>query len=171
MAAAPQPYADSFFTSASGCALNRYTLAENPSAALPSLTRIATRIPYTLAENLGPLLRSLTPETGIHLGKTHPSPFPALRGSLRGSLIRLRKAYRWHSSFLRRFLPLFRGGRARFFLILEPDSWLLKFQQMTLRCPVLIALGPSCIGKTEWVLSLFKRPLACSPATWSSFLI
>ena len=130
MGVVPQPYADSFFCSASGSARNHYTLAETSSAALPALTRIATRTPYTLEENLsGP------------------------------------------SSFLRRFLPLFRAGSARFFLILEPDSWLLKFQEMALRYPVLIVFGPSCIGKTEWVLSLFKRPLACSPATWSSFLI
>ena len=61
MAAAPQPYADSFFSSASVCARSRYTLAENPSVPLPGLTRIPTPIPYTLAENLSVAFLILTP--------------------------------------------------------------------------------------------------------------
>ena len=72
MAAAPQPYANHFSTAAQVCDVKRYTLAKSQCAALPSLTRIATRILDTLAEKLGPLLRSLAPETALRLHKNPP---------------------------------------------------------------------------------------------------
>ena len=39
------------------------------------------------------------------------------------------------------------------------QAWLATFQEDRLRCPVLIVLGPSQSGKTEWAKSLFKTPL------------
>ncbi|CAE7641355.1 unnamed protein product [Symbiodinium pilosum] len=39
------------------------------------------------------------------------------------------------------------------------DAWLATFREDRLRYPVLIVLGPSQTGKTEWAKSLFKRPL------------
>ena len=75
MAAAPQPYADSFFSSASVCARSRYTLAENPSVPLPGLTRIPTPIPYTLAENLSVAFLILTPIPSSLAGRFRPLLF------------------------------------------------------------------------------------------------
>ena len=39
------------------------------------------------------------------------------------------------------------------------QAWLGTFQEDRLRYPVLIVLGPSQSGKTEWAKSLFKTPL------------
>lgn len=41
----------------------------------------------------------------------------------------------------------------------EAKSWLQLFQQDALRYPIMVVLGPSRSGKTEWAKSLFKRPL------------
>ena len=38
-------------------------------------------------------------------------------------------------------------------------SWLQQFEKDALRYPILIVLGPSRKGKTEWAKSLFKHPL------------
>ena len=60
MGVVPQPYADSFLCSANSFARNHYTFEETSPAALPTHTRIATRIPYTLAENLSVAFLILT---------------------------------------------------------------------------------------------------------------
>ena len=39
------------------------------------------------------------------------------------------------------------------------QAWLATFSEDRLRYPVLVVQGPSQTGKTEWVKSLFKRPL------------
>ena len=39
------------------------------------------------------------------------------------------------------------------------QKWLQEFQKDALRYPILIVLGPSRKGKTEWAKSLFKQPL------------
>ena len=41
----------------------------------------------------------------------------------------------------------------------EADEWLGLFDQMLLRYPILIVLGPSRLGKSEWAKSLFANPL------------
>ena len=38
-------------------------------------------------------------------------------------------------------------------------AWQAKFGQDALRYPILVVLGPSSSGKTEWAKSLFKNPL------------
>ena len=39
------------------------------------------------------------------------------------------------------------------------DEWLATFQLDALRYPILLVIGPSYSGKTEWANSLFKSPL------------
>ncbi len=41
----------------------------------------------------------------------------------------------------------------------EAKAWLNVFNQDAVRYPILIVLGPSRSGKTEWAKSLFQRPL------------
>ena len=45
----------------------------------------------------------------------------------------------------------------------EAVAWLDRFKVDALRYPILIVLGPSLTGKTEWVKSLFQRPHECPP--------
>ena len=46
-----------------------------------------------------------------------------------------------------------------FLRVPEADKWLQYFDKDALRFPILLALGPSGVGKTEWVKSLFRKPL------------
>ena len=41
----------------------------------------------------------------------------------------------------------------------EADDWLAEFAQDAMRYPVLLAHAPSFAGKSEWAVSLFKKPL------------
>ena len=41
----------------------------------------------------------------------------------------------------------------------EASAWLQLFKSDALRYPILVVLGPSHSGKTEWAKSLFKQPL------------
>ena len=41
----------------------------------------------------------------------------------------------------------------------EAQRWLKSFQTDAIRYPILVALGPSFSGKTEWAKSLFQNPL------------
>jgi hypothetical protein len=49
------------------------------------------------------------------------------------------------------------------------QAWLERFRADALRYPVLLVLGPSCCGKTEWASSLFKCPLELKVGTLSYF--
>ena len=39
------------------------------------------------------------------------------------------------------------------------DAWLLVFQKVMPRYPILIAIGPSHISRAAWVTSPFQQPL------------
>lgn len=41
----------------------------------------------------------------------------------------------------------------------EAQAWLELFKEDSLRYPILVVLGPSRAGKTEWAKSLFSKPL------------
>ena len=45
----------------------------------------------------------------------------------------------------------------------EATAWLAQFKEDALRYPVLVVLGPSHSGKTEWSKSLFRQPLERRP--------
>jgi hypothetical protein len=44
-------------------------------------------------------------------------------------------------------------------VVAEAQDWLALFKKDAMRYPILIALGPSQAGKTEWASSLFAKPL------------
>lgn len=48
-------------------------------------------------------------------------------------------------------------------------AWKAAFAQDALRYPILVVLGPSRSGKTEWVKSLFSNPLELKVGTLSHF--
>ena len=51
----------------------------------------------------------------------------------------------------------------------DAEAWLKLFQADALRYPILVVLGPSRAGKTEWAKSLFKRPLELKIGTLEFF--
>jgi hypothetical protein len=51
----------------------------------------------------------------------------------------------------------------------EVTAWLAKFKQDALRYPVLIVLGQSATGKTEWAKSNFSNPLVLRIGTLEHF--
>ena len=51
----------------------------------------------------------------------------------------------------------------------EAQAWLDKFKHDALRYPVLIVLGSSGSGKTEWAKSLFRNPLVLRIGTLEHF--
>ena len=51
----------------------------------------------------------------------------------------------------------------------EAVAWLLQFSRDALRYPLLIVIGPSFSGKTEWANSLFKKPLELQVGTLMYF--
>ena len=48
-------------------------------------------------------------------------------------------------------------------------AWLQLFEEDRLRYPILVVLGPSMSGKTEWAKSLFKMPLELKIANLTHF--
>ena len=46
-----------------------------------------------------------------------------------------------------------------FLLIPEAQEWLTAVRKDALRYPILVVIGPSRTGKTEWANSLFRHPL------------
>lgn len=58
---------------------------------------------------------------------------------------------------------------AKFPVVPAAQAWLALFQQDALRYPLLLVLGASHTGKTEWVKSLFANPLKLEVGTLSCF--
>ena len=56
-----------------------------------------------------------------------------------------------------------------FLQVPEAEQWLDHFQKDALRFPILLVLGPSFVGKTEWSKSLFKNPLELKVGTLQHF--
>ena len=75
-------------------------------------------------------------------------------GNMKRQLLRSR----WRQTGLRGFGPT-RVSTSPFPRVLEGEEWLKLFATDALRYPILVVLGPSRAGKTEWAKSLFKRPL------------
>jgi hypothetical protein len=53
--------------------------------------------------------------------------------------------------------------------MVEAQTWLNLFVKDALRYPILIVMGPSRVGKTEWAKSLFKCPLELKIGTLEHF--
>ena len=53
--------------------------------------------------------------------------------------------------------------------IAEADEWLALFQADALRYPILVVVGPSFSGKTEWANSLFANALELKVGTLTHF--
>ena len=51
----------------------------------------------------------------------------------------------------------------------DAEEWLKLFEVDALRYPILVVLGPSRAGKTEWAKSLFKHPLELKIGTLEFF--
>ena len=51
----------------------------------------------------------------------------------------------------------------------EAQAWLELFKEDSLRYPILVVLGPSRAGKTEWAKSLFSKPLELKIGTLQFF--
>ena len=51
----------------------------------------------------------------------------------------------------------------------EAQAWLELFKEDSLRYPILVVLGPSRAGKTEWAKSLFSKPLQLKIGTLQFF--
>ena len=51
----------------------------------------------------------------------------------------------------------------------EAQAWLELFKEDSLRYPILLVLGPSRAGKTEWAKSLFSKPLELKIGTLQFF--
>ena len=51
----------------------------------------------------------------------------------------------------------------------QAEQWLKLFEADALRYPIMVVLGPSRSGKTEWAKSLFRRPLELKIGTLDFF--